>query len=123
MINSNTDYSSPRKKTSENLILIEKTTNKVKDLKENFELTNNRKNGKRNSDTRMLKSQISRRSFSEISKSLMTFKDDMFSNTEQYETKLERMINSLIMTKNKLICYSDFSLADEISWYVNVNKC
>jgi len=97
-------------KTSDNLIFIERTSDLVKEIKENYS-NSSLKNVIRK------KSSISRRSFSDISKLLTTFKSqDDFSGTRQYETKLERMINTLTKTKNKLIFYQDIPLAEDMTW-------
>lgn len=103
---------SNKKRTSENLILIEKTSNMVKDFMDKHD----EKNEKRIPTKRRGKS-LSRRSQSDISKVLIGFKkDEETFTTEQYETKLERMIGILTKTVNKLNLYQDSVLADEINW-------
>ena len=102
---------SHNKLTSEkNLLLIERTTNIVKDIKESYENEQNQRKVTKKRST------ISSRSISDISKLLMDFKnEDAFSGTTRYETKLERMINTLTKIQNKLIFYQDISLAEEMT--------
>jgi len=60
---------------------------------------------------------ISQRSLADFSKLLMNFKkEDDFLGAQQYETKLEKMVNILIKIKDKLISYQDNHLAEDLTW-------
>jgi hypothetical protein len=99
------------KKTSDNLIFIERTANLMQDIKLNYENNSGKKVEKKRK-----KSNYSRRSFSEISKTLNILNGNEYGMLRNYETKLERMIKGLNRTKDKLLFIQDNRLADEIDW-------
>jgi len=66
---------------------------------------------------RSTKKMISKKSFADMSKLLINFKkEDAILGAQQYETKLEKMVNILFKIKDKLISYQDIHLAEDLTW-------